>query len=608
MNMNWLLVAAISQIVLGSADVFDKLLLRRAFFDPRVYTFWLGLSGLFALVLAPFGLVALPVKTVLIALAAGAVFVLAILAMFSALHKGEASNVLPIVGGLSPVFTLFLSFLFLKSGLGLGEIMGFSLLILGGVLLLGAEKKELRLHIASLALASAIFYGFANVLIKLVFEQSPFVTGFIWIKMGGVLAVLIFLLLPSFRNGVLAQSRESGARNYLLYYANRGYAALGSLLMHGAIFLGHPALVSATGSLKYAVVFMAAWIFLRERPRGKRLLIKIISILFIILGLFWFALLNYIQSNPPDPNRPLSWGITFSAKFSRELGLDWQKNFELILRELRPDKLRLIAYWDEIEKEKGKFDFTELDWMLDKIRQAKSEAILVLGLKVPRWPECHFPEWAGNLPAEGREEALRNYLRAVVGKYGERPEITMWQVENEPFLWFGQCPQRGSKFLGKEIEAVRKADPSRPILVTDSGELGLWFRAVRYGDVFGTTMYRKIYPRFLGPLMGVIEYPLSPDFFRLKEKMVRIATRNPSKRFIVTELQGEPWGPTAIQKVPLEQQFSIFGPQYFRETIEYAKQTGFDEYYLWGAEWWYWLKEKHSEPKMWDEAKKLFVD
>ena len=31
------------------------------------------------------------------------------------------------------------------------------------------------------------------------------------------------------------------------------------------------------------------------------------------------------------------------------------------------------------------------------------------------------------------------------------------------------------------------------------------------------------------------------------------------------------------------------------------------EFYLWGAEWWYWMKEKQNKPEIWDEAKKLFI-
>jgi len=30
-----------------------------------------------------------------------------------------------------------------------------------------------------------------------------------------------------------------------------------------------------------------------------------------------------------------------------------------------------------------------------------------------------------------------------------------------------------------------------------------------------------------------------------------------------------------------------------------------DTIYLWGSEWWYWLKEKQNDPKIWEEAKNL---
>ena len=44
----------------------------------------------------------------------------------------------------------------------------------------------------------------------------------------------------------------------------------------------------------------------------------------------------------------------------------------------------------------------------------------------------------------------------------------------------------------------------------------------------------------------------------------------------------------------------------FQKNIKFAKKTGLDEFYLWGAEWWYWLKTKHDKPEIWEEAKKLF--
>src|SRR3990167_6481945 len=97
--MTWLLIAALAQLTLGTSAVFDKLLLRRGVFDPWVYTFWVGILGIFSLVLVSFGFL-------LLALLAGSIFILAVLFMFLSLHRGEASEILPIIGSLSPVFTL----------------------------------------------------------------------------------------------------------------------------------------------------------------------------------------------------------------------------------------------------------------------------------------------------------------------------------------------------------------------------------------------------------------------------------------------------------------------------------------------------------------------
>jgi len=30
----------------------------------------------------------------------------------------------------------------------------------------------------------------------------------------------------------------------------------------------------------------------------------------------------------------------------------------------------------------------------------------------------------------------------------------------------------------------------------------------------------------------------------------------------------------------------------FKKNIEFAQKTGFDTIYLWGAEWWHWLKRE----------------
>ena len=45
-----------------------------------------------------------------------------------------------------------------------------------------------------------------------------------------------------------------------------------------------------------------------------------------------------------------------------------------------------------------------------------------------------------------------------------------------------------------------------------------------------------------------------------------------------------------------------------RSNVQFAKNTGLSEIYIWGVEWWYWLKEKQNNSTVWNEAKKLFEE
>jgi len=315
----------------------------------------------------------------------------------------------------------------------------------------------------------------------------------------------------------------------------------------------------------------------------------------------WLGLVNYSRNIPLNPVQNIEWGVTFSAKFSRQLGLNWQKNFEAIINELKPDKIRLVAYWDEIEKEKNNYNFSDLDWQLKEAEKNNTKIILVVGMKVPRWPECHIPDWAKSISIDKREKELQEYLREIVKRYQQYPILEAWQVENEPFLPFGQCPERGKKFLSNEVSLIKSLDKNHLIIVTDSGEFGLWYKAAKNGDIFGTTMYRRVYNKFF----GYIDYHLPPGFFILKERLIRFLLGDYDKKFIVIELAVEPWMQKQIYETPISEQFKFFDYNFFKDTIQYAKSTGFDEYYFWGAEWWYYLKI-NGHPEFWEEAKKLW--
>ena len=307
----------------------------------------------------------------------------------------------------------------------------------------------------------------------------------------------------------------------------------------------------------------------------------------------------------PTISKPskITYGVSFSKFHSDELGLDWKETYEAILTDLDIKHIRLSAHWPMVEKLEGEFNFTELDYQIRRAKEESANVILVVGRRAPGWPECHVPDWAHDLSVVEQQEKISVYITAVVERYKDESHIDYWQVENEIFLaHFASeiCPEINVSFFESEVELVKSIDPDTPVLITDSGEFGSWFSAYKRGDVFGTTMYLYIW----SPRWGALKYPVYPGFFFFKQNMVRLVYGD--KYLILAELGLEPWLLTPIAEAPIELQMDRMGIDKFKETISFASKTRFDMQYLWGVEWWYWMKKNHDDDRFWEESRLLF--
>ena len=94
------------------------------------------------------------------------------------------------------------------------------------------------------------------------------------------------------------------------------------------------------------------------------------------------------------------FGASFSIKQCRGFVIDPKETLKFLISEMGIKRFRLMSYWDEIEVYKGKHDFSELDWQIEMIRKAGGSVSLCLGLRQPRWPESHYPEWAKELSSK----------------------------------------------------------------------------------------------------------------------------------------------------------------------------------------------------------------
>ena len=330
----------------------------------------------------------------------------------------------------------------------------------------------------------------------------------------------------------------------------------------------------------------------------RRLFTKKNIILFII---FFLMSITIVALAMPRQNMKVVYGVTFSKAFAQHLGLDWKETYLALLDDAGVKKVRLPSYWNEIEKEKGEYFFEDLDWQIEEAEKRGVEIVLSLGQKQPRWPECHIPQWALEIDEAERHHELIGYVAKVVNRYKDENSITAWQVENEPFLPYGECPKLDKTLLDAEISKVKELD-SRPIIISDSGELGTWYSAAKRADILGTTLYRIVW----NDKIGYIHYPTPSVIYRLKAAIIMYLTG--VEKIIIVELQGEPWGPKMIIETSLEDQYKSMDPEQFQENIDYVKGIEFSEAYLWGGEWWYWLKTKKNDDRIWNIAKKVFHD
>ena len=322
--------------------------------------------------------------------------------------------------------------------------------------------------------------------------------------------------------------------------------------------------------------------------------------IYIILGLLLVLGTVLFFLSQKDKPEVITYGMSFKTPYARELGLDWKEVYDAFIDDLNVRHLRLAAHWPMVEPMQNIYNFTELDYQIKRAEEVDATVVLAVGRRLPRWPECHIPSWARDLSEAERNAALLRYMEQVVSRYKSSSAVKIWQIENEPFLTvfaYDHCGDLDKDLLEKEM--VRSIDDSRPILITDSGNMGTWTGAYKRGDMFGTSVYVHLWNPELGPLKTI----LPPWFYRVKDNVMAILYGD--KPTMLIELSAEPWLIEPITEAPLEVQLSRMNLQKFEEILDYAEGTHFDKQYLWGAEWWYWLMLK-GHPEMWERGQRLF--
>ncbi len=305
-----------------------------------------------------------------------------------------------------------------------------------------------------------------------------------------------------------------------------------------------------------------------------------------------------------NARRPQKLGTTFSPLQCHYLGLDYQETFRRVCA-LGFDQIRLCAYWHEIEATENQFDFSVLDWLLAECDRHGIEVILAVGMKVPRWPEFHFPGWlVARYNTKGRPEpidqdgAIANltlrFVEKVVSHTRLAPAIKYWQVENEPFTKLDITAGRylSAEFVQKEVGLVKAlARADQKIALTGAIELpGAWNKeddrafqeCLRLADAVGINVYTKV-------PVGPIFYLEPNPFYWQKLKQWQADLIANGKEAWIAEAQAEPWEHNQLVAMNKFDHPSS-SPKQTTNLVSTLSRIGYSTVLLWGCEYWYWQK------------------
>jgi hypothetical protein len=300
-------------------------------------------------------------------------------------------------------------------------------------------------------------------------------------------------------------------------------------------------------------------------------------------------------------NEPLQLGATFIPSYAEYYGLDPKDTLHALIYDMGMRHFRLVSYWDQIEAKPGQYDFSQLDWQFKMAEDTGTKISLAVGLRQPRWPECHMPDWAAKEPTDLWSAQLQTFIGQVVNRYKNSPALQSYQLENEYFLKaFGQCTNFDRKRLVSEFNYLKQQDPVHKVIIARSNNgLGLPIGAPT-PDEFGVSVYKRVWDKTI--THRYFEYPFPAWFYAFLAGAGQIVT---GKDMIVHELQAEAWLPDGydMPTAPLSEQNKSMNAQRLHDRIEYGRGTGMKTVDLWGAEWWYWRKVKLHDSSLWDVAK-----
>lgn len=311
--MLWLILIILTQFLLSLVAVIDEILLTGRLIKPKVYAFYVGLLGAFVLILIPFGFELPNPFTAALAILSGGLWIFALLSLYEALRRYEVSRVVPAIGGILPIFTLGFVYLFSwQQGVPLPVLSylktaSFLLLILGSILIAWKRKEVSNKKSLTLSVITAFLFALSFTTTKIVFLEQPFISGFIWLRLGGVFVAILFIFFKEVREELFEKIKIKKKKALFenpklaaVFLLNQVIGTGATILQNLAIYLApmmYLAFINAIDGVRYVFILIFTIILSSKMPRilseeitKPIILQKILAIILIAGGLIILAI------------------------------------------------------------------------------------------------------------------------------------------------------------------------------------------------------------------------------------------------------------------------------------------------------------------------------
>lgn len=360
-------------------------------------------------------------------------------------------------------------------------------------------------------------------------------------------------------------------------------------------------MLKAQNPKNWAAFLYASVFRLSSKSLWKRAALATTALVVLLVSVSYSIALWYQHS---QAGKPYQLGVTFIPSYASYLGVDPHETLSAIIDDLGVRQFRLVSYWNQIETSPGIYTFDELDWQFRAIEKAGGTVSLAVGLRQPRWPECHAPSFYDTMqPREAWQPQLEKYMTAVINRYKTSRALAAYQLENEFFNHFGECHNFDRQRLVDEKALIKRLDTRHPVIISRSNNYAGFALREPLGDINGISLYRRVWDATLTKRYQTYPFP-SWHYAALAgvQKMLK------SQDSVIHELQMEPWPPSGknIRDIDLAEQNKTFDSARFRSTLAFAKQSGIRHIDLWGAEYWYYRWQVLDDESVWREARHEF--